>query len=539
MGFTCLWGGNVLSVQILTTLATTQAGLLAIVFSVTILGVQLVTTRYSPRLVTLFVESPLLKVTFAVLIGSIGFDIALLYFQSSFQTWMLDALTLSAGGVALGAALTLYAFIREAMTRSTPEGTLRAFRHHMTVNRFHDELKAYTEHEFTVYPLHPLYSLTISAIDEGQMVTAKNGIAALERHCESVIEEAANGRWESLSYDERREFLKLVLHDYLPDIAVKADKENDHSVTSEAIELQRSLGEHTLTIPDCDTPCLAVRGMAYTLQDAPIEEGHHSTSNIVWNQIGELYLSICEADQPEAAARAARACEQCLPRAVYRYDETLNLSHGLSNFFRDLDRVHEALFDRYADSLSSVDLDWRNENLPDGAEDYEPLNALRTHLRLMVSLQSTCLTYRLQKDADPVRSSALRSLWKKASIRAAETGQSNYAIAHCQAFIVATVILHISDCDSTNHHTHVLAEISVEAETNIVEAAFDDLLSYDYQSEGRLAVGDEDWEAHNKKFVPIQLGVENFSPINTRPEYTETLLELRQRTREYVTLLEE
>lgn len=527
------------SSKILTTLATTQAGLLAIVFSVTILGVQLVTTRYSPRLVTLFVESPLLKVTFAILVASIALDVGLLYAQSSIPFQQLAALTVGAGGLALGAVVTLYAFIREALERSTPEGTLRAFDQHMTVDRFYNELTKYSKDKFAIYPLHPLYSLTMGAIDEGRMVTAKNSIAALERQCESVITDTADRGWETHSPEVQRELLKAVLHEYLHDIAIQADKANDHSVTNAAVALQQSIGEQTLNIPSCDIPSDAVRGMAYTLRDAPIEEEYDSTSEVVWNRISELYTSICKSTRPDEAVWAARTCEQWLPRAIHRYEDSFRLDYVLSLYFRHLDNAHEALIKQYGDLLSSVDLDWRHEHVPDDAEHHDSLNAVWTNFDLMTTMQATYLNYILRADEEPTRSSSMTSLWKNACIRAAKISDSNYPIALCQTVIATTFIFNVSGLGSTRRWERILGEISVETDSDLVRTAFEELLSYEYQEENPRPIGDTDWKAHNEKFVPHLLAVDGFFPLNTKSEYRDTLLEIREQVRDDVALLEQ
>jgi uncharacterized membrane protein len=116
----------------LSALTGAQAGVLAIVFSVTVIGVQLIANKYSPRMISLFTEFPIFIFTFGLFIFSIAVDLGLLYTVPENHSHIHAAGIGAASGLGLTAAYALFIFVRTAITQSTPEGAVEAFVSSMT-----------------------------------------------------------------------------------------------------------------------------------------------------------------------------------------------------------------------------------------------------------------------------------------------------------------------------------------------------------------------------------------------------------------------
>lgn len=106
---------------VLTTMALAEASVLAIVFSVTVVALQLVVNRYSARLTSIFVEDPFFRFTFGVFVVAIAVNLLAVYFLPS----VIGTLTNTVVGVAFGLGVlcvyALYRFIRMVIRRSSPD----------------------------------------------------------------------------------------------------------------------------------------------------------------------------------------------------------------------------------------------------------------------------------------------------------------------------------------------------------------------------------------------------------------------------------
>ncbi|WP_435551187.1 hypothetical protein [Natrinema sp. CGMCC1.2065] len=111
---------------VLTTVATAQASILAIVFSVTFLSIQLVSTNYTLRTLGQFDSSHLFSEAYPVLFLSILYDVTLIVFLP--QTLLIGYLWLgiSAGILFLASIVSLGFAVNRTLELSTPSG-LAAF----------------------------------------------------------------------------------------------------------------------------------------------------------------------------------------------------------------------------------------------------------------------------------------------------------------------------------------------------------------------------------------------------------------------------
>jgi hypothetical protein len=155
--------------SLLSGLAGAQAAVLAIVFSVTVIGIQLTGNRYSPRMVSLFTDSPIFLYTFSLFVFSIGLDFWLLYNVPTTGNRLHTAGVFAVSGLGLSVAITLFYFVKSAIQQSTPEGAIEAFVSGMNTEKYLNQSESLAlDDSENVHPMHPLYNLIMNALSNGE-----------------------------------------------------------------------------------------------------------------------------------------------------------------------------------------------------------------------------------------------------------------------------------------------------------------------------------------------------------------------------------
>lgn len=157
---------------ILTTLAGAQAAVLGIGVTITIFGVQLVAGRYSPRLLDVFSNDPLFRLTFITFAISIGLDLALLYFLTEISPLVVRGLLGAVYGAAASSLYLLYQLLQTALERGTPEGIVDAAAAQVSPSTFLEESYAWKS-DNQLHPFHVLFSIAQSALSENEPETAR------------------------------------------------------------------------------------------------------------------------------------------------------------------------------------------------------------------------------------------------------------------------------------------------------------------------------------------------------------------------------
>lgn len=222
----------------LSALVGAQAGVLAIVFSVTVIGIQLIATRYSPRMISLFTDSPIFIYSFALFVFSIAVDLALL-FSVPESPWRIHrAGVVAASGLGVTAAVTLFVFVRTAIQQSTPDGAIDAFISGMTTEKYLSQVKQSVENDSeTAHPMHPLYNLTMNALSGSERVTAEK---ALQEYGDLVQDTLADLENQDAFSQEDRKVVKQLFEpgfkEHLHDIALHAEEKEENQIVGDAVE---------------------------------------------------------------------------------------------------------------------------------------------------------------------------------------------------------------------------------------------------------------------------------------------------------------
>ncbi|MFB1064097.1 DUF2254 family protein, partial [Natrinema sp. H-ect4] len=273
---------------LLSTLAGAQAAFFGIVFAITVLGIQLATDRYSPRLVFLFIDDWPFRLTFGVFVASIGLDLFLLSQVSSTPSRLLAAGVAATGGLALASTFILYWFVRSTLAQSTPEGLIDAIADDLPPSNY---LGATTtaERNDEPHPLHRLYSLTMAALSQGESETAYRGV-------ETIDEVATDGLEEIQTYEndiddaEIETAFATVQEEYLPEIALHAYEKEERRTATRTVDALDELGRTGLKGDTESVTRYSSEGLSEIIDETPLVVDGNTLRNSAAESLGDLLM---------------------------------------------------------------------------------------------------------------------------------------------------------------------------------------------------------------------------------------------------------
>lgn len=455
-------------------LARTQAGVLAIVFSVTILGIQLVASRYSPRLISIFVGAPIFLFTFVIFIASIGFDFWLLYNLPSPASPLSIGGAYVAGGLALIAVLALYEFLRTIPKRMTPEGIITAFARNLPASEYQQRVEEAISSDSTkVPPLHPLYSLTMSALSEDEWATAERGIDYIQTISEDSLRQlAANG---SLTYPANRfsrEAFKPVLREYLPTIAIRAFNEDENELVSHAIRSISEIGKASVEVHQSYVAEQAARGLTDAIREVPPTTDGNMIRRPAFRQLGELLQSVSEKPDPRTLRRVLSTSSHQM-NVLFRKDADRYVYGSLLlQYFTDLTSVQETLLDYYGHYLDETDTNWVQQYSTTEKANRELFQAFFKWREVLIEVTESVLWYLNEHGEYPVASGNFFEVWQNCCTEAANSPAKDYAAILCSIAIEFAYETYLISEENLRGWTTALARVKWNGDSEVVDRAF-------------------------------------------------------------------
>lgn len=470
----------------LSALAGSQASVLAIVFSVTLLGIQLATTRYATRMIPLFVKSPIFKFTLAVFLVSISVDFIVLYNLPTATTPASSAAVYFASGAAIVSAITLTVYIPRILYRGTPDGLIEAFEDSLHYDAYRRKTKAFTETSARAdHPMQPLHALTMSALSRREWATAERGLDGFENIGYSVIPQLTNSgedRRES-PLNESKELFKMPLQDFLTEITIHAFENDEKELVREAISVQEQIGNiafdnyyHYITMQ-------TVGGLTKSVQESPPTIEGNSIRRPAFKASRRLLKKFAERPSPHYIWRILGLMDHQVSVLFRKDAEKWIYDHFLLGYYNGtLLEVQEDLLGFYSTYIDSLDVDWRQQYPHDDDESYRLLEVFFKWREVFVNTTLYILRYRERNDDYPITYGNFFSSWQRACSAAIESDASDYAEVMCELFIEFAFIGRFVDNDS--YRTWVTRFASVkEDHPEVVDSAFDNL-----RAEGRTGL---------------------------------------------------
>ncbi|WP_247729192.1 DUF2254 family protein [Halovivax limisalsi] len=472
--------------SVLNALATTQAGVLAIVFSVTVLGIQLIAQRYSPRMIHLFTDASVFRYTFVVFVFSIGVDLLLLYnvpeSASSFTVGVYFA-----GGLAIVAVGSLYVFITEILERSTPEGILKAFAADLQPKKYYAQVEAMIEDGVgTVHPLHPLYSLIMSAISSSEWTTAERGLNRFEHVATRTISELSGTGDLQLrgSTQESKELVKKPLDEFLPEIAIHAFEHGENELLKEAISVITEIGVTGVDNYRSFIAADAAWGVSNAIREAPNDTEGNSFRKEGFSAFAKLLKATSKQPDPRNLNRVLSAADHQKDLIFRRNLDKWAMDDFMLRYFDGtLKDIHSNILDYYGSHLPELDVDWTWQFTPHDRANEELVRAFLEWRNSYVKTSNQILKYRKENGEYPIAVANYSSSWKRVCLDAAKTPAEEYAVLLCQAFIETAYEDYLINQDTKWLWPDRLARVMWNSDPIVVQKAFERL-----QSEGRTGV---------------------------------------------------
>lgn len=469
---------------VLTTLATAQASILAIVFSVTVVALQLVVTRYSARLTSLFVQEPLFRTTFLLFVGTIMFNLFAVYLLSLQSNRIMNAAVGIAFALTAVSIFVLYRFIQMMIQRSSPDNLISVLveRELAPEKYLPPTVREFTEME--VHPVRPLYRTIARAIELGEYQTAEQGIYGLRtvltqtfKHIEREFPKEDAAQYASAVSGE-------VLLDYVPPILEQAYSHEQYDLVSDAVDDVEAIAIDGLDRGFTDVTENAAEGLGDTFDAAPLtREG-----NRLRRPVKELLFDLTKATASEAEYTEFLAVSHHIDiqMTVFlrRRPEPKVTDRLVGDYYRrEVAEISEIIIDRYAEDVRGQDINWisptegRNFTLPDEAQ------PLRHVWKEYVSFTQTVLRYRVSENEYPFVEGSIDEGWKRITEHAADAGIDDLATLYCITTIQLAYRVRQLENSRLGRWAHNLGRLRRDYDQTIVDRAFA-LLKEGVQPEG-------------------------------------------------------
>lgn len=516
----------------LSALAGTQASLIAIVFAVTILAIQLTADRYTMRIGPIFYRHPVFQITLIGFLLSIVIDLGLLFLQDHATVPLYRTALLGSVGLAAGNAWLFILYIRTTITLNTPEGVLSAIGEEVTPARFFSRLQQSESSIGSSHPLLPIYSVARRAIDDEEFETAQAAIEQYGRLASGILTEGIeNDIFANLPRDIHRKAVEDMFNRHLPDIAKRAEEIDESTLVNEAIGLQGELGKIGIGVEDYLITAPAFRGLVDLSRiGAPVDMEHYGIHAGVWSELGSLLTNAAEYPSPRAVGHLITNMRGLINRQL-GYDFNFDIHPRIiTDYLTDLQDVQSSIIQEYNEELRTSDFDWF-QGFEQGGENDGVIALLRNRNQIF-EISGRVLQLLEDEEQYPVTDGTFRRLWQEMAIEAIEVGLSEYGQTLCEALIEMAYIQPLRSDHSHHFWTTPLARIMAESDPDVVLAAFDRILQFDAledkKRDGDITIwGIDDRDRRYRNHLDAR-----FPSLNAHIQFPDRVVELREKVLE-------
>ncbi|TYL37206.1 hypothetical protein CV102_17975 [Natronococcus pandeyae] len=472
------------------TLAVAQASVLAIVFSVVILAVQLTASKYSTQITEFYVKSPVFIVTFGLFLVSISFDMALLYSYPLLSESAVRTMVYVAAGLGLVVAIWLVYFIRFTFTQLTPKGIVSMFERELTPARSRRLLRANqgdnpVETEMD-HPLLPLHSLTVQAIQNEERFMAFRALRELGSQMVQFLEDGER----SVDTDLLESMYLPVLTVYVPEIIEIGHERKMEEIAEHGFEWMSRIGRAGTQTSQDRVARIASDGFEGIIDRYATDPTKHQPLVTAWEKWGQLVKELCLDAETDTIQHVFSGLEQQLNRIENQEYEAWVRQQILFSFFTDIKRCHETLLERFGPTVAALDVSWDRRFLPMNGDRARLAAQLLLKCRnLFVVFSSIVLAHRIETDDYPIRAPSFQGIWADICSATARHASRGYTRTIYEIYIEVAVIAILAERTAEDPTVDVgeqiemwaatLARIARAEEKEPLVAAFDAVLDDD------------------------------------------------------------
>lgn len=396
--------------QVLTTLASIQAAVFAVVFSVIILGVQLSTSRYSTRLANLFRTDEAYRRTVGVFGVSLATDVAVLLVFNHISLILLRFSLLAAVGLATASFLLLYFFVDRTLEQTTPEGIIKRVKQELTPSQIVADAEAAASDSSEIDPFLVPVSITRSAISDRDVPAATQGLNVIDSQVEELLKDVSTEQLE----DETPvgNSIKELCTNRLPSAGQKAVEKDLDEVGKETTTTIRSIGRNAVDQEHGPITAHSSRGLARLIGTLGFDITSEKVRKEAMDYSGEMLKEAAEANLWDAAGTGIRVLSWQAASSVVRRGPTeghrfqynrLSYKHIPSVFVEVVDAASDDINESYIFCAARRDADRTS-----------PIEwALWSCYASMTETTSAYIRYEIQNQEKIVNWTDVRAGWRK------------------------------------------------------------------------------------------------------------------------------
>ncbi|WP_241430646.1 DUF2254 family protein [Haloferax elongans] len=386
---------SVVGTSIFSTLSAIQASIFAIVFSVVILGVQLSTSQYSPRLPDIFRSDKVYQRTVGIFAVSIGVSLLGLFLSGHVGDFLIELWTYLSGILAIVAFVSLFDFVDRTLEQSTPEGILNRLDDDLNAPQIIEQAEAASDDHSEPDPFLVLMSVINSQINERDAAAVYLGLDIISRRVSELLEDCSGDMLkEDTPVGDSFEELCTNRLTNTCETAVAAELEEG---SNEVIKTLKTIGQAGVD-ESLDRPVLlTVQGLSNLVLDLNFDGIDERVRGEAIESSKDVLESAAEAGLWEGTGKATRFLGWQMANSVHVRDENQNYDRRYTSaVINYLPGVLRELVDSTADAINDDSTNWGSP-YPGGAHDsYSEARSIQAVYISVAELTASFLRYELR-----------------------------------------------------------------------------------------------------------------------------------------------
>ncbi|WP_193310487.1 DUF2254 family protein [Halorubrum halophilum] len=341
--------------QVFATLASIQAAIFAIVFSVVVLGIQLSTSRYSTRLANLFRSDGGYKKTVGIFVASIGIDVIGLLAFTHVSPFTLRLLTSLALGLAIVSFTVLYFFVDRTLEQTTPEGIIKRVKQELTPQQIISDAEAADDDPSETDPFLVPVSIVRSAIDDRDVPAVTRGLNVIDNHVEELLKFVSTEQVE----DETPvgDSLEELCTNRLPSAGEKAADEDLGEAGSKTVDTLSSVGSNAVEQSHGPVVVHSSQGLGKLISNVNFETTGEKIRKEAVEKSTEVLTEAAEAKLWDATGTGTRVLGWRAAQSVMQRGPTENFDRPYTSLIlRYLPSILKEVVEGVPDDLSTNQL---------------------------------------------------------------------------------------------------------------------------------------------------------------------------------------
>ena len=380
---------------VFSTLAAIQASIFAIVFSVVILGVQLSTSQYSPRLPDLFRSDTVYLQTakaFAISIGVSLIGLLLYGYVSDYWVELWMYISIITAIVAFG---SLFSFVDKTLEQTTPEGILNRLEEELLPSQFIEQAEASNNDNSVPDPFVVILSVINSQIAERDTAAVYFGLNIISRRVGALLEECDH---EELHEDTPvGGSVNQLCTNRLTNTGQRAVATELEESANKVVSTLEAIGQDSINESMNQPVLFAGRGLSDMIFDLDYNNVDERVRGESIESSKDLIQNAAENNLWAEAGKVTRYLGWQMANSVHTRNENQNhdvrYTSAVTVYFPG---ILEKLVESAADGIDSRTVDW-DSSYPENAHDsYSESRAIKSVYVSVAELTGSFLRYEMK-----------------------------------------------------------------------------------------------------------------------------------------------